>query len=233
MTTRAVIQARMGSTRLPGKIMAPLAGQPLLWHVVRRLEAAFDVPSPRPFYDPRQSSEVLVATTTQPADDLTAYWCAKEGITCFRGDDRDVLGRYLAAVADLYDDDTLVRATADNPLYCPQRTAAIVAEHQRQSADYTCIRDLSYVVPEVIQVGALRRMADRTSDPYCREHVTPYFRQRPTDFRSVQLPVDWRGLRPELRLTVDTADELSRMQKVFDGCSQDGEVFSLEDAYVA
>jgi spore coat polysaccharide biosynthesis protein SpsF (cytidylyltransferase family) len=247
---RIVIQARMGSSRLYGKIMAQLGGEPLLAHTVRRLNqcgmrsgecgvfASFRTPHSElrtpliPHPSPLTSHlQLLVATTTRDEDDLTAIWCQAHGIACFRGDADDVLARYVAATADLGDEDVVVRATADNPLYCPERSAAIVAEHLRGRADYTCIDRLSYVVPEVMRVRALRRMAALAGDPYCREHVTPYFRQRPETFNTLSLPADWRGLRPEVRLTVDTQAELSRMQRLVARLRDQGPLFSLEAAY--
>lgn len=220
---RVIVQARMGSTRLPGKILAQLAGKPLLWHVVRRLEMAGTWVG--------QPWEVLVATTDEPADDLTCEWCECHIVPVLRGEADDVLARYLMASEDLADDDTILRATADNPLYCPRRTAGIVAAHRTAGVEYSCIRDLSYVVPEVMQVGALRRMAAKANLPDCREHVTPYFRRPPHGFRTQELPPGWQGLRPKTRLTVDTADELGRMQRLFDACTRRGLLFSLEEAY--
>jgi spore coat polysaccharide biosynthesis protein SpsF len=219
---RVVIQARMGSSRLPGKILAPLDDRPLLWHVVRRLAASAT----------SSQWQVMVATTTAADDDRTADWCRQRGIACFRGDPEDVLARYLQATADLDDNEILIRATADNPLYCPRRTAAIVARHldAAEPVDYTSIEGLSYVVPEVIRVGALRRMALVASEPYCREHVTPYFRQHPAEFRVVQLPPTWEGLRPEVRLTVDTPEELAQMRAVFRACAN-SETLPIERVY--
>lgn len=220
---RVIVQARMGSTRLPGKILAPLAGQPLLWHVVRRLEMAGTWVG--------QSWEVLVATTEEPADDLTCQWCESQNVPVLRGEAEDVLARFVMACEDLADDDTILRATADNPLYCPRRTAGIVAAHEKAGLEYSCIRDLSYVVPEVMQVDALRRMAAKTASAECREHVTPYFRRSPNGFRTQELSPGWQGLRPKTRLTVDTSEELSRMQRLFGACSRRGLLFSLEEAY--
>ena len=214
--TRIVIQARMGSSRLPQKIAALLAGQPMLAYTVRRLQAAA-----RQAGDAASIWEVVVATTTTPADDATDELCRSLGLPCFRGPEHDVLGRYLAAAADLAPGDTLVRATGDNPFYCPHRTAAIVAEHVRNGDDYTCIENLSYVVPEAIEVGALRSMATLAADDYCREHVTPYFRRPDCGFRVVQLPPNWRGLRPSARLTVDTPAELEQMRRVADKLTGD------------
>jgi spore coat polysaccharide biosynthesis protein SpsF (cytidylyltransferase family) len=226
-TVRVVVQARMNSSRLPGKIVAPLAGRPMLAHVVRRLEAAgrftLEVGSTR--------WEVLVATSTARDDGSTQDLCRELRVACFRGPEDDVLARYVEASEDLADDDLVVRATADNPLYCLRRTASIVAEHLRTAADYTCIENLSYVVPEVMRAGALRAMARLATDAHCREHVTPFFRLTPDRFRVRQLPPSWKGLRPAIRLTVDTQAEHERMAWIFERLAVDGPLFSLDDVY--
>jgi spore coat polysaccharide biosynthesis protein SpsF len=220
---RVVVQARMGSTRLPGKILAQLAGATVLEHVVRRLQAA-----ERFWHAPW---EVMVATTTRPEDDQTAMACRDLGVRCIRGETNDVLSRYLLAVDDLCDDAVALRATADNPLYCPERTAAIVREHFAAEADYTSIRELSYVVPEVFRVGALRDMARVAVDPYHREHVTPFFRQFPWAYRVQSLSPTWHGLQPQVPLTVDTEADYARMERLFQDCARPGTMVSLEDAY--
>ncbi len=226
---RVIIQARMGSSRLPGKVKAALAGRPLLEQVVRRLQSA----ARRGVPADSQPWEVMIATTTSPADNAIEQLCQDLAVGCFRGPEEDVLARYVAAAEELAGDDTVVRATADNPLYCPERSAAIVARHLCERNDYTCIENLSYVVPEVMQVAALRRMALLSGDPYCREHVTPYFRQRVNDFRVEQLPSTWRGLRSGIRLTVDTPEELQRMNRLFLSAGGGDALFSLEQAYAA
>jgi spore coat polysaccharide biosynthesis protein SpsF len=218
---RIVVQARMQSSRLPGKVLANLGGRPLLEFVVRRLQAAC-----------QGDGHVLVATSTLAADDAIDDCCRGLGVACIRGSQTDVLGRYVAATADMADTGIVVRATADNPCYCPRRTAAIVAEHRRREADYTCIEGLSYVVPEVMQVAALRSMAARAGDARCREHVTPYFREAAHAFRVEQLPINWHGLRPDVRLTVDTPEELQRMAAICRTLAQNDVLFTLEDAYL-
>ena len=219
---RIVIQARMGSSRLVGKVMAPLGAEPLLAHAARRLLQAAHGNLPW---------EVWVATTTLDEDDAVVALCDSLGVRCFRGPAQDVLARYVLATADLRDDDVVVRATGDNPLYCPRRAQMIVDEHVRAEADYTCIENLSYVVPEVIKAGALRAMADRASDAASREHVTPYFRQHGDEFRTHTLPSRWAGLRPEIRLTIDTPAELERMRCLFDRLGESHEPASLERVY--
>ncbi len=222
-TVVVVVQARMDSCRLPGKIAASLNGLPLLGRVVRRLQAA-EAHFP-------WGLRVLVATTTNPADDATVSLCNDLRVDFFRGSENDVLARYLAATAGFGDDQTIVRATADNPLYCPQRTAKVMLNHLAAGADYTSIENLSYVVPEVMQVGALRGMARRATSPFCHEHVTPYFRQHPEEFRVTRLPPTWEGLRPEIRLTVDTPDELRQMAAIYEALGRANDTFSLERVY--
>lgn len=219
---RFVIQARMASSRLPGKILAPLAGRPLLEYVVGRLTAAAAA-LPR--------GELLVATTTSGDDGATDDLCRRLGVPCFRGHPTDVLARYVDATADLADDDVVVRATADNPAYCPRRSRLIVAEHENERADYTCVERLSYVVPEVMTAGALRRMARLAWSAECREHVTPLFRQPGRPFRTLVLPAGWQGLRAELRLSVDTPHDLARIGRLCDRLATEGPLFSLESAY--
>jgi len=222
-TVRVVIQARVGSSRQPGKILAPLAGRPLLAHIVRRMRLAG--------MRTMAGYQVTVATTTAAADDATESLCDELGVPCFRGATDDVLGRYVAATDDLPDDAVIVRATADNPLYCPRRTVAIVDEHIRAAADYTCIQGLSYVVPEIIRAAALRTAGRSACDDYDREHVTPYLRSHPERFRAVQLPPTWRGLRPDVLLTVDTPDQYARMADIFQTFHLAGRTASLEDVY--
>lgn len=218
-----LVQARMRSSRLPGKIAAPVCGRPMLGRVVSRLQAAGPlVPG---------GMAVVVATSTAAADDATEQLCRELGVGCSRGSEDDVLARYLAASARLADGDTVLRATADNCLYCPVRTAKIVAVHRQRQADYTSIENLSYVVPEVMQVGALREMARRATLPFHREHVTPYFREHPDEFKVVQLPPAWEGLRPEIRLTVDTPEELKKITWVYERLSHAENTFTLEDVY--
>jgi spore coat polysaccharide biosynthesis protein SpsF len=215
---RVVIQARFGSSRLSGKILASLGGRPMLAHVVRRMQAA----SP--------GWQVHVATTTAADDDATQQLCRRLAVPCFRGREDDVLARYLAATADLADDDLALRATADNPLYCPRRSRALVERHCRDGADYTSIENLSYVVPEVFRVGALRAMARLAGDPESREHVTPFFRRRPHRFTVTSLAPNWQGLRPDIRLSVDTPGDLDAMRLIFDQLGGD-DLIPLERVY--
>ncbi len=220
---RIVIQARMGSTRLPGKVLLPLGGRELLWHVVRRMQAVS-----RYLQRPVQ---VVVATTTRREDRPIADRCRDWEVPCLRGPAQDVLQRYALASAGLWPWDVVVRATADNPLYCPRRAARLIRRHLEAKAQYTCVANLSYVVPEAIRCHTLRQLAQWEWDPYCREHVTPHLRRYPWRYRVQQLPSHWEGLRPEYRLTVDTPEQYEQMARLFDALGKEDPLFPLEAVY--
>ena len=122
VTTAAIIQARMGSTRLPGKVMMDLGGQPMLQHVLRRVRAA------------RGVDEVCLATTTLERDDAVAALASSCGVRVFRGSEEDVLARFAGATRWL-GADLVVRITADCPLYDPELLAEMLAARQRLVAE--------------------------------------------------------------------------------------------------
>jgi len=205
----------MGSARRPGKTLAQIAGKTLLVRCLERLSAALVVGRNRL---PQYKWQLVVATSRLAADDPIAAATLPFGVGCVRGSENDVLSRYISAAADLRSDDTIVRATADNPLYCPRRLAELVDAHLSGGGCYTGISEaLSPLVPEAMQVGALRavQLAADVSN-YDREHVTPYLRKERGPHRVVWLPPTWRGLRPELRLTVDTPDDLRAMNELYE-----------------
>lgn len=203
MSPRAaiVLQARMGSLRLPGKSLAPIAGRTLLARVVERLRTRADLP-------------VVLATTTLLEDDLLCEEAERLEIAVLRGSADDVLGRYAFA-ASVLGVSAIVRATADNPavdLDSPYRTLEIL---QRSGADYV----VDYGLPlggtvEAMAVSALVRAAALATDAYDREHVTPFIR-RDARSRAVNSLAPTALRRPDLRFTVDTADDLDYMRRVY------------------
>ena len=167
MKTLIIIQARLGSTRLPGKVLADICGQPMLARVVERVRLA------------RTAQQVVVATTSAAHDDELARFCAAHGIECFRGDENDVLDRYFQA-AKKFEATTVVRITADCPLIDPQVIDRVTEIFQQGGVDYAS-NTLETTYPdgldtEVFSFAALEqawREATKTSE---REHVTPYLR---------------------------------------------------------
>ncbi|WP_162426542.1 cytidylyltransferase domain-containing protein [Pontibacter pudoricolor] len=187
----AIIQARLGSERLPNKAMLPLpfsGGPALLQHVLNRARAATIV------------NEVIVATTENEADDAIERFCNIQSILCFRGNEQDVLDRFIKAATN-YNLDIIVRLTADNPFISPETINKAVQQHIQESADYTITEGLPLGTNiEVISYSALKQAANQATEQADREHVTPYIR-REAGFKKLTLPFD-SPLKP-LRLTVD------------------------------
>lgn len=203
MSARAaiVIQARMGSARLPGKSLAPIGGRSLLARVVERLLHQGELP-------------IVLATTTLLEDDMLCEEADRLGVTVVRGSADDVLGRYAFA-ASLLGAPAIVRATADNPavdLDAPLRTLDILL---RSGADYV----VDYGLPlggtvEAMTTAALVRAAALATEPYDREHVTPFVR-RDGRSRAIDALAPTALRRPDLRFTVDTADDLDYMRRIY------------------
>jgi spore coat polysaccharide biosynthesis protein SpsF len=196
-----VLQARMGSRRCPGKVLAEICGRPMLAYCVERLIASGAGP-------------VVVATTTLAEDDAVADVAAALGTRVCRGPADDVLGRFVLACRG-WTGRFLVRATADNPavdIDAPRR----VLEPLNGGADYVVESGLPVgAAVEGVRVAALLDAATRAASPYDREHVTPWIRQRPEEY-VVSLPPAPEPLRrPDLHLTVDTPADLTWLRHVF------------------
>ncbi len=217
----ALIQARLGSSRLPGKsrLPLPLSAQgnehTILGHVVGRARRAATV------------SAVMVATTTQPLDDPLAALAGRLGAGVFRGDEQDVLGRFAGALAQAGPFATVVRLTADNPAIDPAFLDAAVAHHLATGADYTHTTGLPLGTNlEVLSAAALRRAHADARQPDEREHVTPYLRRHPSLFRLETLALAVPPAVAALRLTVDYPSDYTLLSLLFNELGAD---FSLND----
>lgn len=196
MDVLVVIQARMGSTRLPGKVLAEVAGQPMLGFQIERL---------RPGWDRR----IIVATSDLAGDDPIADFASAKGVDVVRGSEQDVLGRF-ASVLDNRTCDHLVRLTGDCPLSDPALVDAVVNHHLAEDADYTSnVHPRSF--PKGLDVEVMTRDAlivadrDATSD-HEREHVTPYLHDPAHGF--VRANLSWQEDLGDLWWTVDTPEDL-------------------------
>jgi glutamate-1-semialdehyde aminotransferase/spore coat polysaccharide biosynthesis protein SpsF (cytidylyltransferase family) len=199
----AVIQARMGSSRFPGKSLADVSGQPMLWRVIDRVRAAETV------------ERVVVATTDQPADDAIAALCEGEGVSCFRGSENDVLDRFYQA-AKAHHANVVVRVTGDCPLIDPSVIDRVVARFQEGDCDYAS-NVLRYTYPdgldtEVFSFNALEQAWREAAKPAEREHVTPYLRTERFRRKNVE-----SGTRvpANCRWTVDDPGDLEFVRKAY------------------
>ena len=199
----AIVQARMGSIRLPGKVMKPLAGRTLIEVLISRLRKA------------KTLDEVLVATTTENTDDVLAAHCKSKKIPVFRGSSEDVLKRYVDACRK-YSASVVVRVTGDCPLVDPQLVDSLIRSFAKQKVDY-----LSNTHPpsypdgldiEVFTIEALKKAADRASLDPQREHVTPYIYQS-GNFKTANF-ANQDDFSTE-RWTVDESNDLKVVDDIF------------------
>ena len=212
--TVAVIQARTGSNRLPGKVLEPLHDDvSLLAYQCRHLHRIDGV------------DELVIATTTNPDDDAVVALAEREGIRAFRGSEEDVLSRFLL-VADRTDAKTLVRITSDSPFRDPQVIASCVAGHVAETADYT--RPSADHLPkglraEVVETAILRQL-DTAPETTLRdrEHVTVFIRDHLDRFRchTVDFPEALR--RPDFDVSVDTIEDLALVRALYNALSERG-----------
>ena len=204
--TVGIIQARLGSTRLPRKVLSDLAGQTMLERVVERVRAAGTI------------HEVVVATTDHPRDDVLVALADEKGWPCIRGSEQDVLSRYYAA-AQAYQADAVVRVCSDCPLTDPDVLDALVTLlHADAGHDYVAnnFDPASYpkgLDAEAFTAEALEVAWEEDTRPEWREHVTPYIRQHPERFRHGEL----RSSRnyAHMRWTVDVPADLELMRRIY------------------
>ena len=193
----AIIQARMGSTRLPGKVLEEIAGMTMLERVVRRTAAS------------RLISEVIVATTVSPHDDVIFAASSGIGCRCFRGSEQDVLDRYFRAAVE-FKAEIVVRITSDCPLIDAAVVDRVITAFLDGAPDYAS-NTLERTYPrgldtEVLSRAALERAWREADQPGQREHVTPFIWQQPSRFRLLSVIDDEDH--SHHRWTVDTIDDL-------------------------
>ena len=218
----AIVQARMGSTRLPGKVMLLLAGKPVIQRVIERLQRAEIL------------SEIVIATTTTDKDDVIVELCSSLGVKCYRGSEDDVLDRYYWA-AKTAEADVVVRITSDCPLIDPTIVDQIVRGflERMDRVDYanngypkkTFPRGLDV---EVFSFSALKRAWNEDDSPRFREHVTPYLYMHPDKFKIWCMEGE-RDLSRH-RWTLDTPEDYKLISFIFDYFGDSA--FLLEDVLV-
>ena len=225
MKVVAIVQARMGSTRLPGKVLMDIAGKTMLERVVERVCAA------------RRIDEVVVATSTAPSDDAIVALCDALGVRWFRGSEEDVLDRYHGAALEAAAD-VVVRVTSDCPLIEPGIIDRVVDALQTQpDLDFAANTLEPRTFPRGLDVEAMRMAALETTCREAqhaseREHVTPFIWQQPKRFKLGRVCHDTDL--SALRWTVDTPEDLAFVRAIFEHLPARafawGEVLRLLDA---
>lgn len=218
--TWAVVTARMGSTRRPGKALAELAGTPLLEVLLRRVAAA------------RGLDGFVFATSTRPENEPLLALARRCGWETFAGDEDDVLKRHVDA-ANAVGARHVVRVTGDNPLTCVETLERLVALHAECHADYTYVPGdalLMGILSEVISVSALERSWQRGDGRHRSELVTLYIKEHPDEFRIATAELPPELYRPAYRLTVDEEDDVRLMQALFERLAVGGRLPSTREA---
>jgi len=209
--TVAIVQARMGSERLPGKVLLPLLGEPMLTRVMRRAARA------------GRLDAVVVATTDQPADDAIVELAERESWHVVRGSAHDLLDRYVVA-ARAHDAEVIVRITSDCPLIDPEVIDRTVAAFEEADVDYASNSLEPRTFPrgldvEVVSRTALERAWREDADPAWREHATPYIYRHPEAFKvlAVRSEDDQSGQ----RWSVDTPEDYELVRRIYETIGRD------------
>ena len=207
----AIIQARMGATRLPGKMLMDIAGKPAVAWSIERAAMADSI------------NEVWMATTVNPADDAFEAWAHEHSVNIYRGSEQDVLDRYYQTAREA-EADIIVRITADCPFTDPQVVDAVIQANQDGSYDYVSnVHPPTYpdgLDVEVFSFSALDRVHKEARLQSEREHVTPYIWKHPELFKlkNVTNNIDLSSY----RWTLDTPEDLTFLQHVGEACIAKG-----------
>lgn len=200
----AVIQARTGSTRYPGKVLRPIAGIPMIEHIINRLQQVSEF------------DRIVVAIPDKQAEEPLAAIALQSGADLIRGPEEDVLQRFILA-GENFGANNILRICGDSPLTDLALVRSLIHRHLAKKADYTCPAD---PVPlgtgaEVVRLSALKEAHENSDRPAHREHVTTYFHDHPESFavEKVAPPSYLRG--KSFRLTVDTEDDFLLMDEVY------------------
>jgi len=204
MKVAAVVQARMGSTRLPGKTLELINGKPMIQVLVERLKKS------------KMLDSIVIATTTKEEDKPILRLGKRLGVGTFAGSESDVLDRHVKA-AKKVKAQIIVRVPADNPLVDPHYLDELIKLHIGNNADYSFSESREGLIngmgAEVINFSTLQNIAKLSKNKSEREHVTLYIIKNPENFNVKSLKVSLR--RPNYRVTVDTKDDLKLVREIF------------------
>lgn len=214
----AIIQARMGSTRLPGKILKEVLGRPLLQYQIERIKKVKSI------------DQIIVATTMKEEDNQIVDFCKEQPILYYRGSEEDVLERYYQTALQ-FNGDIIVRLTSDCPIIDPNIIENVINYYKQQDFDYVS-NTLERTFPrgmdtEVFSFEVLKKAFIEADGLHFREHVTPYLYLNPNIFKLGSIESDINNSR--YRLTVDTTEDFTLIQKIINDLYPINRQFSLEE----
>jgi spore coat polysaccharide biosynthesis protein SpsF len=216
-----IVQARMGSTRLPGKILLPIMQRPMLSYLIERLRR-FEI-----------KNTLIIATTDKKEDDAVASFCKKENVNCYRGNEDDVLDRYYKACLE-FPADLIFRITSDCPLLDPSILEKAYKTLAKTQADYVT-NTLHRTYPrgmdvELFTFSCLERTINEATSAHEHEHVTPFIYSNPNQFKleNFKMTPDFSSD----RLTVDTEEDFELIEKIFEELYPQKNNFTLDDILI-
>jgi spore coat polysaccharide biosynthesis protein SpsF len=220
MKTVAIIEARMTSTRLPGKIVLPILGKPMLELLIERLKRA------------KLLDQIVVATTKNTSDDVVEKLTERVGVGCFRGSEDDVLDRVLGA-AHANEADVIVEITGDCPLIDPAVLDRVIQTYHTKNVDYVS-NSLKRTYPigmdnKIFSTRVLEKVAKFTQDPSDHEHVSLYIYEHPEIFSLFNVESDLPEKYWDIRLTVDTREDFRLIAAIYELLYPKNPAFDLED----
>lgn len=215
----AIIQARSGSTRLPKKVLMDISGRPMLWHIIERVKKS------------KMIDSIVVVTTSKPEDTVIVQLAQKCNVRALAWGENDVLDKYYQA-AKKFSADIIVRITTDCPLIDPKIIDLVVRKHLNSTADYTRVSLKTFprgLDTEVFSFKALEKSHREAKENYQREHVTTHICEHPEIFQLQYIEAEGRLSRPELRLPVDTKEDLELIREIYRYLYKPGGIFYTEE----
>ncbi len=214
-----IVQARMGSTRLPGKVMKKLSGKEVLWHVIERLKKS------------KYVNKIVIATTVQKEDEIISTFCKQHNIICFRGEELDVLKRYYDA-AKVNELDIIVRVTSDCPLIDPTVIDQLIEtlikgdfEYVSNSFEKTFAKGLEC---SAFTFKALERCHKEAIKPEHREHVVLYMRENFTMFKTHGIINSQND--SDFRITLDEESDYKLLSIIYNQLYKEDSIISVKEA---
>lgn len=215
-----IIQARTGSSRLPGKVLKLLENKPMLWHVIERVKQAETI------------DKIIIATTDSTTDDAIAKLAQEQGIICFRGSEMDVLSRYIGA-AHLVDAEIIIRITSDCPLIDPGLIDRVVKFFSQHDYDYVSPKSsiglMRGLDTEVFSLQSLIKAGQLAQEVCYREHVTLYIYRHPETFKIGHFTDVENISFPQWRLCVDEEADFRLIQTIYQRLYTPGKIIHIDD----
>lgn len=215
-----IIQARMGSERLPGKVIKEIKGIPMIIHILNRLKQSDKI------------DKTIVATSTNPENDKLVEIVENDGGIVFRGSEDDVLKRYIDA-AEQFGGKYIIRVTGDCPLISAEVIDALIDRFLAAEVDYMRV-DVPNTFArgfdaEIFTREALLKAHQKATEARYREHVTLYMYEHPEEFSIAKMEAKKSWNRPNYRLCVDTKEDFKVVERIYDALYDDNSYFTIDD----